>query len=860
MKMTPTARLLAVALLGVQATAWAQDPAAVAHDDTILSRISFGSCAFEDRPQPIWNRVVEEEPQLWIWGGDNIYIDLDARGEAKYAEETATADGFRTRTERKYAKLFAQPEYQDLLAREPFLLATWDDHDFGLNDAGVEFRYKQLAQELFLNAWGVPKDSPRRQREGVYHCETFGPVGQRVQVLVLDTRYHRSALQEFRRTGRGFPGYRPVRDRELTMLGEDQWTWLEARFREPADVRLVVSSIQFVSEEHRFEKWANLPADRQRMVRLIEETGAEGVVFLSGDRHHGELSRMHRDGDYPLYDLTASGLTQSNRRSRFSLPETNRHRVGSVANGHHFGDLDIDWSEPDPLLRMRIVYAWGEVPVEQTIRLSELGRQPVPGIAGIPAEASTTSPTGPVEPSRRVDGSFNDWDVDGPIDVDTSHVYVRFTMPEECTLLSVDQTIRVAVDLDGSNGTGQTVEGIDGADLLFEFNPSVQGRDARKYRYLPRVFTLPAGSERGEIDIEQTGLQFQPTHASRNFELRFAADMRNVATEVRMAQGRSAEVAVTMQRRSGGEKTELCRGEVVVPADELNFDPRAVQSIDKDPESIRVMSWNVLWASPQDDERRAKFSRVFRALQPDIVLIQEWDRTRYSEGELAEWFHENVDSEVEWSTMVTGIQDFGQGTAVVSRHPFAAKGPAHLPVEAGRWDFPMRFASAVIETPQGRVLAGSAHLKASGSLGSDEDQRRLAEVRAANYLIRGMAAASQPDLIVLGGDLNMNGTTEVARLLWRDLDLDRSPLMRAQPSQLGDPALVYTFGNGPSKARFDFLGYSDINADVTKTFVFDTELLSDDALALYGVESLDAHGSDHLPVVLDLRPKSRRER
>src|SRR5437879_8884535 len=150
-----------------------------AADEPPLSRIAFGSCAKQDKPQPIWDAVVETKPQRFISLGDNIYAD------------TEDMDVMRA----KYALLDKQPGYQKLKKTCP-ILATWDDHDYGANDAGAEYPKKREAQQVFLDFFGVPKDDPRRKQEGVYNAQVFGPKGKRVQVILLDGRYFRSPLKK----------------------------------------------------------------------------------------------------------------------------------------------------------------------------------------------------------------------------------------------------------------------------------------------------------------------------------------------------------------------------------------------------------------------------------------------------------------------------------------------------------------------------------------------------------------------------------------------------------------------------------------------------------------------------------------
>jgi alkaline phosphatase D len=318
-----------------------------------LSRIAFGSCATQERPQPIWNAVAATHPELLLLLGDNIYAD------------TTNMDVMRA----KYAKLAAMPGFKALRASVP-ILATWDDHDLGANDAGGDYPKKDESQKIFLDFFGDPADSPRRHRPGVFDAKVFGPEGKRVQVIMLDTRYFRSALK--RKPGPRNPSdpYQGNTDPTTTILGEDQWRWLGEQLRVPAEIRLLVSSIQVVAEDHGFEKWMNFPHERERLYSLLRDSGASGVIILSGDRHLAELSMMDAKIGYPIYDITASGF---NMAFRFWRPhETNRHRVATMNRGDNFGFITIDWELPDPLISLQIRDVRGDITIQEKIALSTI--------------------------------------------------------------------------------------------------------------------------------------------------------------------------------------------------------------------------------------------------------------------------------------------------------------------------------------------------------------------------------------------------------------------------------------------------------------------------------------------------------
>ncbi len=318
-----------------------------------LREIVFGSC-LKQSDHPMLDRTLTLPMDLFLFTGDNIYAD--------------TLDMAVMR--RKYDDLKNSRFFLGLRARAP-VLATWDDHDFGGDDAGRDYPHRAESQRAFFDWLDEPQDSPRRAREGVYDARTFGPEGRRVQVILLDTRYFRSPLLRGKHevVPSGGP-YVPSKDAEATMLGDVQWRWLEAELRKPAELRLIVSSIQFVADFHGGESWANFPAERRRMFDLLRATRAGGVLFISGDRHWCELSRTEGPLGYPLYDLTASAMTQKHPRG---TPTPNASRfLPATYHDVNVGRLRVDWGRPDPLLRLQILDVEGQPRIDHAFPLSDL--------------------------------------------------------------------------------------------------------------------------------------------------------------------------------------------------------------------------------------------------------------------------------------------------------------------------------------------------------------------------------------------------------------------------------------------------------------------------------------------------------
>ena len=317
-----------------------------------LRRIDFGSCTDQTKPQPIWDTVVADRPDLFIFGGDSVYAN-----EQPFAIE---------RLRQAYAMEAAVPQFARLRATVPHM-AIWDDGDYGLNDGGAEFAFKDQTKAEFLNFWRAPADDPRRRHGGLYDARLFGPPGRRVQVILLDTRWFRSPLKATDvRDAPGKERYVPDPDPSKTMLGAEQWDWLAAQLLLPAEVRLLVSGIQVVVEGHGWERWGNLPLERERLYRLIGSTGAQGVVLLSGDRHIGALYRESKATPHPLYELTASGFTHPWATAREDGP----NRLGDLFTELHFGSVDIDWAARS--LQLAVKDIRGSVRRSQQVRFDEL--------------------------------------------------------------------------------------------------------------------------------------------------------------------------------------------------------------------------------------------------------------------------------------------------------------------------------------------------------------------------------------------------------------------------------------------------------------------------------------------------------
>jgi alkaline phosphatase D len=133
--------------------------------------VGVASCADQRQPQPIWDAVLAEQPDFFVFAGDNVYA----------SEQPFEVTTLRT----AYRELAAKPNFARVRTTVPHL-AVWDDHDYGVNDSGAEFPHKQAAKDEFVRFWQLAADDPRRTLDGLYHAQVLTAGARRVQIIGLD--------------------------------------------------------------------------------------------------------------------------------------------------------------------------------------------------------------------------------------------------------------------------------------------------------------------------------------------------------------------------------------------------------------------------------------------------------------------------------------------------------------------------------------------------------------------------------------------------------------------------------------------------------------------------------------------------
>ncbi len=298
--------------------------------------LAFGSCNNQNEENLMWSEINKHNPDVWVWGGDIVYADHNSQ-DMKFLAQT-------------YNKQKEYPSYKKLI-KSTEVIGTWDDHDYGVNDGGVEYSHKKQSQQLFLDFMGVADDSPRRSKQGVYNAHDYQVGDYTIKIIVLDTRFFRTAITDDPDPSNE-KRYMPNKYGKGTLLGEKQWQWLQIQLNNSkADFNVVTSSIQFLSPYHGFEKWANMPHEVNKMEQLIKTSQANNVIILSGDRHISEFSLKEIDGlGYPLIDFTSSGLNRGLNRDK---RENNPYRLGGIVTLDSFGVMVFDFKNKKVTMEIR---------------------------------------------------------------------------------------------------------------------------------------------------------------------------------------------------------------------------------------------------------------------------------------------------------------------------------------------------------------------------------------------------------------------------------------------------------------------------------------------------------------------------
>lgn len=325
-----------------------------------IEKIYFGSCAKQHKPMPIFDAINADKPDVFVFLGDNIY--------SSYFDISEMAE--------QYKKLAQNKGFQQLKSQTD-LVAIWDDHDYGKGDGGKEFKHKEQSRQIMLDFWQEPKDSVRYTQEGIYTSYLYGEGAHTIRVILPDLRWNRDSLHRVdddtrakERTPKFMGPYLPSPAKSDQLLGEQQWQWLEAELKKPAAIKVIGSGIQLLNEFSGWETWANFPHERKRLLDFITNEKIDGVLFISGDTHFGDVSRITDNTPYPFWEITSSGLSE-----KWKEVSPNKHRIAKGVNEVNYGFIEVDWQQEDPIIDMGLKGKDGNVIHQFQLKLSEISNQ-----------------------------------------------------------------------------------------------------------------------------------------------------------------------------------------------------------------------------------------------------------------------------------------------------------------------------------------------------------------------------------------------------------------------------------------------------------------------------------------------------
>lgn len=309
---------------------------------TLITRFAFGSCQNENRSMAFWDGIAGQKPQMFLLIGDNVYGDTGSLSDANVPTLAAS-----------YRKLSSRQEF-DRFRRTVPMMTAWDDHDMGANDAGGSFAFKEYTEQMYESYWNA--SDMVRSRPGIYESRIVGPVGKRVQFIILDTRFFRSdtARTPYRDPAPALGWTIPNDDPAATMLGDVQWAWLSEELEKPAELRFIISSIQVTTRAHNYESWYNFPREQARFFALLKSKNAQNAILLSGDRHSGAFYKYPSDdAENAIWEMTSSSLNFAFGKGDDQEKEPDPLRIGGFWGIPNFGQIDINWANKKVTMSLR---------------------------------------------------------------------------------------------------------------------------------------------------------------------------------------------------------------------------------------------------------------------------------------------------------------------------------------------------------------------------------------------------------------------------------------------------------------------------------------------------------------------------
>jgi len=305
-----------------------------------------GSCAYFNQPMydrpgkgygsdsSIFETMAKTPADFHVWLGDNWYTR-----EVDYSSPWGL--NYRASHDR------AQPVLQAFMASMP-QYAIWDDHDYGPNDAGKSYTFKKESRDVFKKYWLNP--SYGEDDKGIYSLVSYGDV----DLFLLDDRTWR-AEPDLPDSINNEP------NKSKTFLGAQQMDWLQnALLFSKATFKIIVTGSQVLNPLNKYECMQHYPFEYNQLINFLSNQKINGVVFLTGDRHHSEVIKMKRENNYPLFDITVSPYTSGvSKVSGNELINPNRE-LNTLVEAQNFGKISFSGNKGERKMNVSFIGIKGE--------------------------------------------------------------------------------------------------------------------------------------------------------------------------------------------------------------------------------------------------------------------------------------------------------------------------------------------------------------------------------------------------------------------------------------------------------------------------------------------------------------------
>jgi endonuclease/exonuclease/phosphatase family metal-dependent hydrolase len=448
------------------------------------------------------------------------------------------------------------------------------------------------------------------------------------------------------------------------------------------------------------------------------------------------------------------------------------------------------------------------------------------------------------------------------------HVLIDLGEGREVNVQRLDGCAKLLLDGDGEPATGRAVHGLPGVDVIISLTPPPpeRGADARNTPGMGVGLESttyegdPEDEARPPLSPYDIGFALAPTYADRFVELRFerGAELPDTPPFMR-GDHFTAKLVLVDPAGAVVDETDpfTCTMSPFAPARPVEDAQQPDDPLARSPRSdLRIIAWNM--------QRGALFKqrdaalRVLRALDPDIICIQELPEDSTSEQVAALLNQTGAGGQADaprdaWS-VVLGAGGGEKRAAIAARMPLTSNRHIEPVSHPNRDDWLLPTAGAIVVHNGRRLIVMSIHLKCCGRIGDESDLRRIVEAKAIRAAVRQAMKADHVDGVIIAGDLNLVGSRTPLDSLTGRIDDDGIVLSVAEPIQLDrrsnatwtDPREPFVPG------RLDFVLHDEAALQAVGAFVFEARDLAPRWRARHGLRAEDTTISDHLPIVADL--------